>query len=83
VPVLQLAHHNGKGVVGMKIMGEGKFRNDEQKKNNSIDFALNLGCVDVMTVGFESIAEMDDFATRVRATPRRSAPLPIPQEQTA
>jgi len=82
VPVLQLAHQNGKGVVGMKIMGEGRFRNDEEKKNKSIDFVLHLDCVDVMTVGFESIAEMDDFAARVRATPRRTATPSIPHKQT-
>jgi hypothetical protein len=34
VPVLQLAHQNGKGVVGMKIMGEGKFRKMKRKKTN-------------------------------------------------
>jgi hypothetical protein len=82
VPVLQLAHQNGKGVVGMKIMGEGRFRNDEEKKNKSIDFVFHLDCVDVMTVGFESIAEMDDFAARVRATPRRTATPSIPHKQT-
>lgn len=67
-PVLRAAHDAGKGVVGMKIMGEGKFRDNEEQKNRSVDFALNLGCVSVMTVGFESIGELDDFAKRVRAT---------------
>jgi aryl-alcohol dehydrogenase-like predicted oxidoreductase len=68
VPVLRAAHHAGKGVVGMKIMGAGKFRDNEKQKNKSVDFALNLGCVSVMAVGFESIAELDDFAKRVRTT---------------
>ena len=66
VPVLQKIHAAGKGVVGMKIIGEGRLRNDEEKRDASIKFALNLGCVDVLNVGCESIAEVEDLATRVR-----------------
>ena len=29
-------------------------------------FVLDLGCVDVLNVGFEKIEEVDDFAARVR-----------------
>lgn len=65
VPVLKKIHAAGKGVVGMKIVGEGKFSDDSAKLNKSIDFALNLGCVDIMTVGFRKIEELDDFASRV------------------
>ncbi len=71
VPVLRKAHANGKGVVGMKIMGAGKYRDSDMKRNHSIDFALNLGCVDTMTVGFENLQEVDDFNARVRNTHRR------------
>ncbi len=77
VPVLRQAHSNGKGIIGMKVMGAGKFRDDEQKKNESIDFVFNLGCVDATVVGFESIAELDDFAARVRSVPRRNKPVLI------
>jgi len=72
VPILKKIHQSGKGVVGMKIVGEGKFRNDMEKLNNSIQFVLNLGCVDVMTVGFEKIEELDDFAERVRQISRKT-----------
>lgn len=71
VPVLRTAHANGKGIVGMKIIGAGKFSDSDMKRNHSIDFALNLGCVDTMTVGFESLAQVDDFAVRMRNTSSR------------
>ncbi len=66
VPVLQRIHAAGKGVVGMKIMGEGRLRNDDVRRDESVKFALSLGCVDVLDVGCESIAEVDDLAARVR-----------------
>lgn len=69
VPVLQKLHAAGKGVVGMKIMGEGAFRNSEEKRDASVKFVLELGCVDVLNVGCETPAEIDDLAARVRKVP--------------
>jgi aryl-alcohol dehydrogenase-like predicted oxidoreductase len=65
-PVLKRIHETGKGVVGMKIIGEGRFRNDDERRDKSVDFALRLGCVDVLNVGFEKTEEIDDFAKRVQ-----------------
>lgn len=70
VPVLKKFHAAGKGVVGMKIMGEGRLRNDDEKRNASVKFALTLGSVDVLNVGCESIAELDDLAARVKRVER-------------
>jgi aryl-alcohol dehydrogenase-like predicted oxidoreductase len=70
VPVLRKIHAAGKGVVGMKIMGEGRLRNDDARRDASVKFALNLGCVDVLNVGCESIAEVDDLAARVKRVAR-------------
>jgi aryl-alcohol dehydrogenase-like predicted oxidoreductase len=70
VPVLKKLHAAGKGVVGMKIIGEGRLRNDDEKRDASARFVLGLGCVDVMNIGFERIEEIDDFAARVRKVPR-------------
>ena len=64
--VLKKIHDAGKGVVGMKIVGEGRLRNDDEKKNESIKYVLNLGCVDLLNVGFEKLEEVDDFASRVK-----------------
>jgi len=66
-PLLKALHDAGKGVVGMKLVGEGKFRDDDQKKSESVRYVLGLGTVDTMVVGFEKIEEVDDFATRVAA----------------
>lgn len=76
--VLQKLRQQGKGVVGMKIIGEGQFSAHSEKIDLSIDYALNLGWVDTLLVGFEKIEEIEDFALRVRKTPRRTAPPPLP-----
>jgi len=65
-PVLKDIHDAGKGVVGMKIIGEGRLRNDDERRDASVKYALTLGCVDVLNVGCETLAEVDDLAARVR-----------------
>ena len=64
-PVLKALHEAGKGVVGMKLIGEGRFRDSDEKRDESVRYVLGLGCVDAMVVGFEKIKEVDDFAARV------------------
>lgn len=66
VPVLQRLHAAGKGVVGMKIVGEGRLRAEPEKRSESVRFSLGLGCVDVFNVGCESPAEIDDLTGRMR-----------------
>ena len=73
VPVLQKIHGAGKGVVGMKIIGEGAFRNSDEQRNQSIRYVLGLGCVDILNVGFEKTEEIDDFANRVHKVPSSKA----------
>ena len=68
--VLKRLHAAGKGVVGMKIMGEGKLRNDDEKRDESVRYVLGLGCVDILNVGFEKLDEVDDFAQRVNKVAR-------------
>ncbi len=70
VPVLKKIHAAGKGVVGMKIIGEGEFRNSEEKRDASVKFVLGLGCVDVLNVGCENISEVNDLAARVKRVER-------------
>lgn len=70
VPVLKEIKAAGKGVVGMKIVGEGKLRGQEEKLNECARFVLELGCVDVLNIGFEKTSEIDDFAARVKKVPR-------------
>jgi aryl-alcohol dehydrogenase-like predicted oxidoreductase len=72
-PVLKKIHDADKGVVGMKIIGEGKLRDDDEKRHESVRYVLGLGCVDILNVGFEKIEEVDDLASRVRKVERRQA----------
>jgi len=72
-PVIRKLHKAGKGVLGMKLIGEGSFRNSDEKRDKSISYVLGLGCVDAMVVGFEKIEEVDDFAARVRKVPKNQA----------
>jgi aryl-alcohol dehydrogenase-like predicted oxidoreductase len=71
VPVLQKMHAAGKGVIGMKLIGEGLYRADDEKRNRSLDFVLNLGCVDAMVVGCENVNEIDDLADRIMSVTRK------------
>ena len=62
--LLETAKNNGKGIIGMKIFGEGKHVTDEERQR-SIEFALTEGNIHCMTLGLESEAQMDDAITRV------------------
>jgi len=64
--VVKAMRRQGKAVIGMKIIGEGTFGNSPEKRDKSIKYALESGCVDAMVVGFEKVEEIDDFASRAR-----------------
>ena len=64
VKILATAKANGKGIIGMKIFGEGKNVETEEREK-SIRFAFNEGNVHCLTLGFESIEQMDDAIDRV------------------
>jgi len=72
-PVLAKIHAAGKGVVGMKLVGEGRFRASDEKRTASVCYVLGLGSVDTMVVGFEDLTEIDDFAARVTAALKAEA----------
>ncbi len=74
--VLRTLRSQGKGVVGMKIIGEGQFGENEEKRDKSIAYAFNSGCVDTMIVGFEKEAEIDDFERRAKAAPVEKVEVP-------
>lgn len=68
VPVLKKIHNAGKGVIGMKLVGEGTYGNDPAKINEALKFVLGLGCVDAMVVGFEKPDQIADYKARVQKT---------------
>lgn len=65
-PVVKALRAAGKGVVGMKLIGEGKFASEPSKIDDSLKFVLGLNAVDTFIVGFEETKQIDDFAARVQ-----------------
>jgi aryl-alcohol dehydrogenase-like predicted oxidoreductase len=65
VEVIQQLHKAGKGVIGMKLVGNGDLRNDSKKIDDSLRFVLGLGCVDMMIVGFEEKEQIDNYIGRI------------------
>ncbi len=58
------AKEKGIGVIGMKIFGEGRHVSDSEREQ-SIKYALTSGNIHCMTLGLESIAQVDDAVDRV------------------
>ncbi len=57
-------HAQGTGVIGMKIIGEGRFTQPEDR-DASIKFVMKLGTVDAVTIGYKSTAEIDEAIERI------------------
>jgi predicted aldo/keto reductase-like oxidoreductase len=66
IPVIEKLHKSGKGVIGMKLIGNGNFRNDSEKIDASLKYVLKLGTVDLITVGFENPEQIDNYLARIR-----------------
>lgn len=58
-------HDAKKGVIGMKLIGNGNFRNTSEKIEQSLSYVLKSKAVDMMIVGFEEQWQIDDYASRV------------------
>ena len=54
-----------KGLVGMKILGEGTFAADKAKVDQSLKFALREAQVDVLNIGFLDTDQIKDIAERI------------------
>jgi len=61
--VLEEMHNAGKGVIGMKILGEGQI-NTPERKDASLRYVLGLGTVNAFIIGFQSTAQVDDILKR-------------------
>ncbi len=64
IKVLRRMKAAGKGVIGMKILGEGGLRN---RVDEALRFALSLDCVDCFTIGPENRQELADLLKRIPA----------------
>jgi len=66
IPVIEKLHKAGKGVIGMKLIGNGNFRDDSEKINASLKYVLGLGTVDMIIVGFERPEQIDNYLGRMK-----------------
>jgi predicted aldo/keto reductase-like oxidoreductase len=64
-PVIEKLHKSGKGIIGMKLIGNGSFKNDPDKIDNSLKYVLGLGTVDMIIIGFEEPSQIDDYIKRI------------------
>jgi len=64
VGVLREMKAAGKGIVGMKILGQGDLRN---RQDEALKYALSLGVLDAFTIGAESKSEQEDLIKRISA----------------
>lgn len=64
VGVLRQMKAAGKGVVGMKILGQGDL---STRQDEALRYALSLGVLDAFTIGAESKAEQEDLIRRIAA----------------
>jgi 1-deoxyxylulose-5-phosphate synthase len=64
VGVIREMRAAGKGVIGMKILGQGELRN---RQDEALRFALSLNLLDAFTIGAESTSEQEDLIRRIAA----------------
>ena len=56
--LLEIARKNGKGIIGMKIFGNGRNITDEERER-SLGYTISSPNVHCMTLGLESVKEVD------------------------
>jgi aryl-alcohol dehydrogenase-like predicted oxidoreductase len=66
VPVIEKLHKEGKGIIGMKLIGAGKYRDQPGKIDESLKYVLGLGTVDMIIIGFEMPGQIDDYSDRLK-----------------
>jgi hypothetical protein len=62
--VLRTMKAAGKGIVGMKILGQGDM---SRRQDEALKYALSLGVLDSFTIGAQSKAEQEDLIGRIAA----------------
>jgi len=64
VSVVREMRAAGKGIIGMKILGQGELRH---RQDEALNFALWLNLLDALTIGAESQSEQKDLIRRIAA----------------
>lgn len=68
LPVLRQMKAAGKGIIGMKILGAGRLRN---QADECLQYALSLDCVDCFTIGAENREELAGLVKKIEAASTR------------
>ena len=69
---MRKAREKGRGIIGMKICGNGDFTRAEDRER-SIRFAMECGLLDAVVIGFKSTEEIDEAIRRIDAALAASA----------
>ena len=64
VEQLKVMKQNRHGVIGMKLVGDGAFKNPDDREK-AMRFAMSLPEIDAVTIGFKSPAEVDESIMRM------------------
>jgi aryl-alcohol dehydrogenase-like predicted oxidoreductase len=64
ISVIKQMRAQGKGIIGMKILGQGDMRS---RPDEAIRFALGTGVLDAFTIGAENDSEQADLIKRISA----------------
>jgi predicted aldo/keto reductase-like oxidoreductase len=62
--VLKKAHESGKGIIGMKIYGEGQL-NDISQRQKSLQYVIGSKAVDCMTIGMTTTDQIDENVSSI------------------
>jgi aryl-alcohol dehydrogenase-like predicted oxidoreductase len=65
-PFVKQLHQKGKGVISMKVYGEGAFADSDEQKDGSLRYVLQLGAVDIINIGMDKISDIVDTESRIR-----------------
>ena len=66
VTQLKAMREKGRGVIGMKIIGNGEFVNAEDREK-SIRFAMSHPAIDAVVIGFKNRSEVDEAIRRINS----------------
>ena len=64
IKLIKQMRADGKGIIGMKILGQGDLRD---RPAEAIRYALGTGVLDAFTIGAESRREQDDLIQKIAA----------------
>ena len=64
MPEIKAMHAKGRGIIGMKLCGNGDFTRAEDREK-AVRYAMSCGFVDAVVIGFKSPQEIDEAVERI------------------